>query len=101
MPADPGAWAYFDTSVLVKCYVTEQGTRDALSLTSRHEVLSSAIAPIQVTSTLRRQVAAGGLTRRQHDRALDRFAPIAPTGPSWRWIGRCCSGRNRSPGWRR
>ena len=63
----------FDTSVLVKCYVTEQGTRDALSLTSRHEVLSSAIAPIEVTSILRRQVAAGGLTRHQHDRALNRF----------------------------
>ena len=73
MPADAAAWAYFDTSVLLKCYVTEQGTHDALSLTSRHEVLSSAIAPIEVMSALRRQVVAGGLTRRQHDRALMRF----------------------------
>jgi predicted nucleic acid-binding protein len=73
MPADPPAWAYFDTSVLVKCYVAEQGTHEALSLTGRHAVLSSAIAPIEVTSALRRQEAAGGLTRRQCDRALQRF----------------------------
>ncbi len=44
-----------DTSVLVKCYVAEQGTPEALSLTSRHAVLSSALAPIEVTSALRRQ----------------------------------------------
>jgi predicted nucleic acid-binding protein len=70
MPGEPGAWAYFDTSVLVKCYVAEHGTHDALNLTGRHAVLSSAIAPIEVTSALRRQQAAGGLTRRQCDRAL-------------------------------
>ena len=73
MPADPPAWAYFDTSVLVKCYVAEQGTQEALSLTGRHAVLSSAITPIEVTSALRRQEAAGGLTRRQSDRAFLRF----------------------------
>jgi predicted nucleic acid-binding protein len=73
MPGEPVAWAYFDTSVLVKCYVMEHGTHDALSLTGRHAVLSSAIAPIEVTSAFRQHVVTGGLTRRQHDRALLRF----------------------------
>lgn len=73
MPADLAVWAYFDTSVLVKCYVAEQGTPEALSLTGRHAVLSSALAPIEVTSALRRQEATGALTRRQRDRALLRF----------------------------
>jgi uncharacterized protein len=73
MPGEPVAWAYFDTSVLVKCYVREHGTHEALSLTGRHAVLSSAIAPIEVTSAFRQQVVTGGLTRRQYDRALLRF----------------------------
>jgi predicted nucleic acid-binding protein len=73
MPADLDTWAYFDTSVLVKCYVMEQGTDDALHLTSRHAVLSSAIAPVEVTSALRQQVLAGSLTPRQRDRAFRRL----------------------------
>jgi predicted nucleic acid-binding protein len=73
MPADRLAWAYFDTSVLVKCYVQEHGTPEALSLIGRHAVLSSALAPIEVTSALRRQEASGGLARRQREQALVRL----------------------------
>lgn len=72
MPADRSAWAYFDTSVLVKCYVEERGTPEAVSLIGRHAVLSSALAPIELTSALRRQEASGGLTRRQRAHALAR-----------------------------
>ena len=73
MPADLATWAYFDTSVLVKCYVEEQGTAQAMSLVSRHAVLSSVLAPIELTGALRRQEASGVLTRRQRHRALLRF----------------------------
>jgi predicted nucleic acid-binding protein len=72
MPANRLAWAYFDTSVLVKCYVQEEGTREAVSLIGRHAVLSSSLAPIELTSALRRQEARGELTRRQRDQALAR-----------------------------
>jgi len=73
MPADRPAWAYFDTSVLVKCYVAEQGTPEAVTLIGRHGVLSSALAPIELRSALRRLEASGGLTRRQREQALARF----------------------------
>ena len=73
MPADRPGWAYFDTSVLVKCYVEEAGTPEAVSLIARHAVLSSALAPIELTGALRRQEAGGGLTRRQREHALLRF----------------------------
>ena len=73
MPADRTVWAYFDTSVLVKCYVEEQGTSEAMRLIRRHTVLSSALAPIELTSALRRQEASKALTRRQHEHALQRF----------------------------
>ncbi len=73
MPADRAPWAYFDTSVLVKCYVAGPGTPEAVSLIGRHAVLSSALAPIELTSALRRQEASGHLTRRQRERALVRF----------------------------
>jgi predicted nucleic acid-binding protein len=73
MPADLAAWAYFDTSVLVKCYVEEPGTAEAMRLISRHTVLSSTLAPIELTGALRRQEASGVLTRRQRDQALLRF----------------------------
>jgi predicted nucleic acid-binding protein len=73
MPADRTAWAYFDTSVLVKCYVEEPGTPEAMRLIRRHTVLSSALAPIELTGALRRQEASGALTRRQRDHVLQKF----------------------------
>jgi len=73
MPVDRSAWAYFDTSVLVKCYVAEHGTPEAVSLIGRHGVLSSTLAPIELASALRSLEVRGGLTRRQRERALARF----------------------------
>ena len=46
MPADRTAWAYFDTSVLVKCYVEEPGTPEAMRLIRRHTAPSSASRPL-------------------------------------------------------
>ena len=73
MRAERSAWAYFDTSVLVKCYVVEHGTVQALGLIGRRTVLSSALAPIELTSALRRQEAGGLLSRRQREHAVARF----------------------------
>ena len=81
MPVDRSAWAYFDTSVLVKCYVAEHGTPKAVSLIGRHGVLSSTLAPIELASALRSLEVRGGLTRRQRERArISR--PHPPTRPS-------------------
>src|SRR3989338_8976208 len=58
----PGGWAYFDTSVLVKRYVSEIGSVRARSLLNGHRFLSSAIAPIELMSALCRRAASGELT---------------------------------------
>jgi predicted nucleic acid-binding protein len=54
-------WAYFDASVLVKRYVDEPGRRNVLRLLRRHQVVTSAIVPIELRSALRRRVAEGTL----------------------------------------
>jgi predicted nucleic acid-binding protein len=58
----PGGWAYFDTSALVKRYVSEIGSVRARSLLNRHRFLSSAIAPIELMSALCHRAASGELT---------------------------------------
>jgi len=53
------ARAYFDTSVLVKRYVHEEGSVQARALLRRHRVVSSAIAPVEaISALLRRRVEA-------------------------------------------
>lgn len=57
-------WAYFDTSVLVKRYVKEEGSTAARQLLQRHRFLSSAIVPVEVLSALSRRRTTGELTPR-------------------------------------
>jgi len=57
-------WAYFDTSVLVKRYVKEQGSAAARRLLQRYRFLSSAVAPVEVVSILSRRRTLGELTQR-------------------------------------
>jgi predicted nucleic acid-binding protein len=57
-------WAYFDTSVLVKRYVKEDGSTAARKLLQRYRFLSSAVAAVEVLSALGRRRAAGDLTQR-------------------------------------
>lgn len=57
-------WAYFDTSVLVKRYVKEEGSAVARRLLQRYRFLSSAIAPVELMSALSRRRAAEELTPR-------------------------------------
>jgi uncharacterized protein len=54
-------FAYFDTSALIKRYVRERGSTRVVSLMRRHELLSSAITPVEVMSAL---------SRRRRDREL-------------------------------
>jgi hypothetical protein len=56
--------AYFDTSVLIKWYVAEAGSSLARGLLNRYRVLSSAIAPAEAMSALRRRRASNDLHER-------------------------------------
>lgn len=57
-------WAYFDTSVLVKRYVKEEGSGPTRRLLQRFRFLSSAVAPVEAMSAFSRRRAAGELTPR-------------------------------------
>ena len=70
--ASPGA--YFDTSVLVKRYVTEPGSVRARELLRRWPVVSSALAPVEVTSAFHRRVRAGQVDEREVRAMLQRMA---------------------------
>jgi predicted nucleic acid-binding protein len=50
------AWAYFDTSALIKRYVDEAGRRAVLQLLRRHDCITSALLPLELRSALRRRV---------------------------------------------
>ena len=54
-------FAYFDTSALIKRYVREPGSARVVSLLRRHDLLSSAITPVEIMS---------GLCRRRRAREL-------------------------------
>ena len=83
----PAPWAYFDTSVLVKRYVREQGSARARALLRRYRFLSSALAPAEALSALTRRRAAGDvdeqdsvaiLNRMHKDRAYWTFVEVTP-----------------------
>lgn len=48
-------WAYFDSSALVKIYVQESGRAAVLRLLRLHEVVVSAILPVEIRGALRRR----------------------------------------------
>lgn len=58
------AWAYFDTSVLIKNYIEESGSPHARALLRKYRFLSSTLAPLEVFSALCRRQAAGELEAR-------------------------------------
>ncbi|MBI4402304.1 MAG: type II toxin-antitoxin system VapC family toxin [Nitrospirae bacterium] len=83
----PARWAYFDTSVLVKRYVKEEGSSSARDLLHRHRFLSSAIAPLEALSALARHRTSGELeerdflairSRMQKDRAHWELVELSP-----------------------
>ncbi|MGE0475036.1 MAG: type II toxin-antitoxin system VapC family toxin [Nitrospirales bacterium] len=58
----PVSWAYFDTSVLVKRYVQEDGSSRACKLLKKYRILTSAIAVTETISALSRRRKLGELT---------------------------------------
>jgi predicted nucleic acid-binding protein len=69
----PPAWAYFDTSALLKRYVWEAGSVRTRALLRRHRVISSALMPVETLSALSRRRALGDLTARDYDSILQRI----------------------------
>lgn len=81
------AWAYFDTSVLLKRYVREGTSAQARPLLRRHRFLSSAVLPVEMMSALSRRHRAGDLadrhfqaiiTRLRQDRAYWELVEVSP-----------------------
>ncbi|MGH9254079.1 MAG: type II toxin-antitoxin system VapC family toxin [Vicinamibacterales bacterium] len=66
------AWAYFDTSALIKRYVDEIGRREVLQLLRKNDCVVSAVLPIEVRSALRRRVSDGTLDEEQIPTILKR-----------------------------
>ena len=75
--------AYFDTSVLVKRYVDEPGSTRARQLLRRLSVLSSALAPIEAISAVRRRLRVGEVDERA---ALVMIRRLAIDRAGWQLI---------------
>jgi len=69
----PRPWAYFDTSVLVKRYVEEDGAGQSRALLNRHRLLSSAILPVEALAALRRRREARDLSETDFAAILGSF----------------------------
>ena len=67
------AYAYFDTSALIKRYIDESGRRDVLQLLRKNDCVVSAILAVEVRSALRRRVAEGALDDRRVRAVVKRF----------------------------
>ncbi|WP_447974311.1 type II toxin-antitoxin system VapC family toxin [Nitrospira sp. Kam-Ns4a] len=67
------AWAYFDTSALLKRYVRADTSAQARALLRRHRLLSSAVFPVELMSALSRRHRAGHLTDRHFQAIIARL----------------------------
>jgi len=67
------AFAYFDTSVLIKRYVDELGRGEVLRLLRKRDCVVSAVLAVEVRSALRRRVADGTLDEKQITSIVKRF----------------------------
>ena len=72
------AYAYFDTSALIKRYVEEAGRREVLQLLRKHDCVVSAVLPVEVRSALRRRTADKTIDERRAAAILKRFAADRP-----------------------
>lgn len=67
------AFAYFDTSALIKRYVDELGHGEVLQLLRKRDCVVSAVLAVEVRSALRRRVAEGTLDEKRMTSILKRF----------------------------
>ena len=65
--------AYFDTSVLVKRYVREEGSRRARELLRRYRLLSCTLTPLEALSAFSRRHVAGELSDRSFAAIVSRL----------------------------
>jgi uncharacterized protein len=65
-------FAYFDTSALLKRYIREPGSAQVASLLRRHDLLSSAITPVEILSALWRRKRSGDLSEENFSATLSR-----------------------------
>jgi len=79
----PPAWAYFDTSVLVKRYISEPGSLRARALLRRHDFLSSSLIGPELLSAFSRRRRSGELSETYFKTLLGR---IQNDRPSWELI---------------
>lgn len=63
---------YFDTSALVKRYVSEPGSLQVRAFLRRHDLLSSAVTPLEVLSALCRRKHNGDLSQENFTAVLRR-----------------------------
>lgn len=66
-------FAYFDTSALVKRYIRERGSAQVVSLLGRHDLLSSAITPVEIVSALSTKKREGDLSEENFIATLGRI----------------------------
>lgn len=67
-------WAYFDSSAVVKLYVQESGRAAVLRLLRQHEVVASAILPVEIRGALRRRAAENVIESSRLPAALQQLA---------------------------
>ena len=67
------AYAYFDTSALIRRDVHEPGRREIQHLLRTNHCVVSAVLPVEVQSALRRRVTKGTLQEKQISTILKRF----------------------------
>jgi predicted nucleic acid-binding protein len=72
------AWAYFDTSALIKRYVDERGRREVLQLLRKTDCVVSAVLSVEVRSALRRRVSDGSLDEGRVPAIVQRFTADRP-----------------------
>ncbi len=66
-------WAYFDTSVLVKRYISEPGALQARLLLRRHDFLSSALIIAELLSAFSRRRRSGEFSEAQFNTLVSRL----------------------------
>jgi predicted nucleic acid-binding protein len=67
-------WAYFDSSAVVKLYVQESGRAAVLRLLRQHEMVASAILPVEIRGALRRRAAENVIDSSRLPAALHQLA---------------------------
>ena len=66
-------WAYFDTSVLVKRYVRENGSDPTQKLLRKYRFISSVITPVEASTSFRRRKDSGDIDQPRFEAIIKRF----------------------------